>query len=358
MNIDFHYGVIYIIARVAGLSQQDAEVVAHACQYVDDSTMPGVLKFAGGESYDRFASAHGMLDYRNQLNDLDKLVWAPFHFLPGGQGDTLEERTRCVANSEIAKEMVRNAISIENDGNRLHRLGITLHVYVDTWAHQHFSGTISKFNVVRKLKSQDHTQKNILSTMKNLFSEVKDGIESEFVDLFSKLGHGAALHLPDLPWAIWEYEDGYGKLVKRENLPIFIDAAHWAHRAICGFMKHNVAFETESALPDDVAKALEKLFDTNRSNDEKERLDFLDKALSVGEVPRLQEKLPIYVSKGPGSWKEAATGIIDKVGDAGAEPSWSTVFEESHYRKFHDAIKEHRFDVMQTILPKHGIRLA
>jgi len=37
---------------------------------------------------------------------------------------------------------------------------------------------------------------------------------------------------------------------------------------------------------------------------------------------------------------------------------WSEAFEQSDYRKFHDAIKEHRFVVTQIILPKHGVRLA
>ncbi|MYM42183.1 DUF6765 family protein, partial [Duganella qianjiadongensis] len=65
MNIDFHYGVAYIISRLGGLSKEDARVVAHACQYVDDATTPGLLRFSGGETFERFASAHKMFDYKN-----------------------------------------------------------------------------------------------------------------------------------------------------------------------------------------------------------------------------------------------------------------------------------------------------
>ena len=65
MNIDFHYGVVYLVARIAGMTPIDAETVAHAGQYVDDSTTTGVLAFEGGETFERFASAHKVVDLRN-----------------------------------------------------------------------------------------------------------------------------------------------------------------------------------------------------------------------------------------------------------------------------------------------------
>lgn len=37
MNIDFHYGVIYAVARLGGLDVAEARTVAHSCQYVDDA---------------------------------------------------------------------------------------------------------------------------------------------------------------------------------------------------------------------------------------------------------------------------------------------------------------------------------
>ena len=142
MNIDFHYGVIYIVARVAGMNQAQAATVAHACQYIDDATTHGLLFFKGGEMFDRFASAHAVFDYNNIDNDLNRLVWAPFHFLPAGHGASLEEKAICGANSDIAKETVRQAIRSAHTPNALHRLGVTLHSYVDTWAHQGFSRAV------------------------------------------------------------------------------------------------------------------------------------------------------------------------------------------------------------------------
>jgi hypothetical protein len=119
MNIDFHYGVIYVTSRLAGMSKEQAQVVAHSCQYVDDATTPGILDFAGGESFERLASAHKLFDYKNGWNRENRVIWAPFHFLPGGQGDSLEEKSICRPDSIIAKSMVRKAIEARNENNGL-----------------------------------------------------------------------------------------------------------------------------------------------------------------------------------------------------------------------------------------------
>jgi len=358
MNIDFHYGVIYVVTRLAGFDQAEAQTIAHACQYVDDSTVPGVLEFEGGQSYDRFASAHEMLDYKNTQNSRDKLVWAPFHFLPAGQGETLEEKSVCHPNSEIAQKMVKRAIEGRNAENGLHRLGVTLHVYVDTWAHQHFTGTISAHNVVTSLKSDDHHPDTLLGTLKSYVGAAEDAAESEVIDLISKLGHGAALHFPDLPWAKWEYVNGHGIPISRENLGIFLDAANMAHKAARGFRSGNVDYLEEDGLPEEAQTALRGQFESNRSENPEERLAVFKKAVGEGAIPGIHEQLPAYVAKGPDSWKHAATGITETDTDGDNKPKWSENFEQSDYRKFHDAVKEHRFVVMQEILPAHGVRLA
>ena len=358
MNIDFHYGVIYVIARLAGLEKPEAETVAHACQYVDDATVSGVLQFAGGESYDRFASAHKMFDYKNVEDSDDKRVWAPFHFLPGGQGDTLEEKSVCRPDSVIAQEMVQHAIKGRDAENALHRLGITLHVYVDTWAHQNFTGTISDHNVVKSLRSEDHGPGIWEASLKHFLEVAKDAATSELLDHVSRLGHGAAIHFPDLPWAKWTYVNGHGQTIARDNLPDFMKAADMAYRAIEGFRRGNIEYTTEPGLPAEVQAALQSLLASSRSEDPVKRLDFFAQAVVAGKIPGIDEPIPTYVAKGPGSWKHAATDIIDEVADGDTKPVWSDRFEQSDYRKFHDAIKQHRFVVTQEILPQHGVRLA
>lgn len=358
MNKDFHYGIVFIVARIAGLDPREARTVAHACQYVDDSTVSGVLHFAEGQTYERFASAHSMLDYRNFRNRADKLVWAPFHFVPGGDGGNFEERTTCRADSRIARRMMQRAIDDRAGANALHRLGVALHAYVDTWAHQGFIGVRSDLNVVHELERFDHRPRSLFTMLANSWAIVKDVVKQSVVNIVLRLGHGAALHHPDLPWLHWRYVNGKGQRISRENLDQFVDAADAAHKAIVAFRTGSPDFTVAPGLPTDAKKALRELMASNRGEDEDERLGEIAAHLATGRIPGLAESLPIYVAKGIGSWKHNATGIATAGSDLALRPEWSAAFEDSDYRKFHDALKEHRFHMMHVLLPSAGLRIA
>lgn len=357
MNIDFHYGVVYIVARIGGMTAGEALTVAHACHYVDDATTAGILRFSGGETYERFATAHRMFDYANTENDQNRLVWAPFHFLPAGEGDTLEEKAVCRPDSEIAREVVRRAIRQKDADTTLHRLGVTLHTYVDTWAHQGFAGIESPTNRVRRLEAEDCTVEGWLAHLTRATRHLIERIEEDALTVALPVGHGAALHYPDQPWAIWHYVDGRGVSVKRRNLPEFVQAAEMTCRAVRGYLAAREDFESQPGLPDNVKDALTRLLDGNRNLDDNKRLQAICEAVKTGAIPGLQESIPEYIAKGPGSWKYQATGLQSN-DDAGDRPQWSDAFENSDYRRFHDAVKAHRFVTTQEILPAHGLRIA
>lgn len=357
MNIDFHYGVTYAVCRLAGLGKQQAQVAAHACQYVDDATTKGLLTFKDGETFERFASAHVMLDYNNAINDENRVVWVPYHFLPGGKGETLEDKAVCPPDSPIARDIVRRAIERQGADNAPHRLGVTLHTYIDTWAHQGFSGIVSDHNRLTSLEGEDHDHDTWLGTLKSYATKAGNIIGATAVSTVSGLGHGAALHFPDMPWAEWSYTNLKTGKVKRNNLPDFMNAMDMACRAVQGFVRSNRDYVQESGLPLAAKVALQNIVASNRDHDPEVRLQVFMAAVSHGKIPELQEEIPIYITKGEGSWKHRATGIAD-VADGDTKPSWTTAFENSDYRKFHDAVKEHRFVVTQKILPAYGIRLA
>ncbi|HKR45806.1 MAG TPA: DUF6765 family protein [Paraburkholderia sp.] len=357
MNIDFHYGVVYAMARLGGLSPADALTAAHACQYVDDATTPGLLDFNGGELFERFATAHSMFDYHNADDQGNRLTWVPFHFLPAGKGEGLEQRAICRPNSDVAKDIVRRAIEHHGADNGLHRLGVTLHTYVDTWAHQGFSGIKSDYNRVEHLEAEDCTHMQWYQRLGQFTAHLVDDAKSEVLSRAFPLGHGAALHYPDQPWASWTYTNGKGEIVKRVNLPDFIDAANMACRAVQGYVAGKTDFENQPGLSKMHLAALESLLATNTSIDEQERLEVVRVAIADGRFVGLKEVLPAYIAKGKGSWKHIATGI-EADDDGSVKPVWSEDFERADYRKFHDAVKEHRFVVTQEILPELGLRLA
>ena len=362
MNIDFHYGVIYVAARIAGLACAEAETVAHACQYVDDATTGGPLLFRDGKLFDRFASAHKLFDLRNWNQSRDERAWAPFHFLPAGKGESFEDRAVCFHDSEIARAVVRQTLHAvdEKPDNALHRMGVCLHAYVDTWAHEGFSGILSDRNRVQKIDFGENSL-GLLPTI------LADGI-----DRILPLGHGAVAHYPDIPWLSWCYVNHNGQTIQRDNGPAFVDAVDMAVRAIRAFQaeKNETSesglsagrpdFVTQPGLSVDQKKQFADLFAENRDESELVRLEFIAKKIQLTGIASIKEVVPPYVAKGQGSWKYIATGIVADNGDdlVGKRPVWQRNFEESDYRKVHDAIKQHRALVTDTILPFYNMRLA
>jgi hypothetical protein len=79
MQIDFHHGTTYVIARYAGFDHPQAEIIAYCSQYVDDATNSGTLTFDNGAMNHHISSYHNTLDYKN-FNELSNhQVWIPFH---------------------------------------------------------------------------------------------------------------------------------------------------------------------------------------------------------------------------------------------------------------------------------------
>lgn len=160
MEIDFHHGTVYALSRMAGFTPDDAYIIAYSSQYVDDagtyfaSQLLKVFEWHAVffEDYGVFEyidSSHAMYDIA-MWKELDQhKVWIPFHFLPAGIGAQFIDKALCKKAWDIeaqwmnpvAKDMVDEVVN--NAGNYpwgLHRLGITMHVLADTFAHQNFAG--------------------------------------------------------------------------------------------------------------------------------------------------------------------------------------------------------------------------
>ena len=178
MQIDGHHTLTYVTARLAGYSRPKASIIAYSAQYVDDATNAGIINFKNGAMYKRISSAHKMLDYRNSDELANHQVWVPFHFLPGNGGKRAGENPEgtfirklvCFPDSHVARDMLRACARDMGKSYALHRLGITMHVYADTWAHQGFAGVNHKINEVRKLATTNKTKdKNFLKKIASYF---------------------------------------------------------------------------------------------------------------------------------------------------------------------------------------------
>lgn len=365
MNIDFHHAATYVLARQAGFSHEHAEKIAYSCQYVDDATNSGVICFTNGSMYERKASAHKMLDYRNFEELSNHYVWLPFHFLPGNGGLPAEKNPEgsfihkiiCKPNSYIALDMVDTCIRKKNLPFSLQLLGITMHVYADTWAHQGFAGVIHDVNhVYNLLDGQGNTDSSFQNRIKNFFGNLFDHIQNRFVDQVSPLGHGAALSYPDRPYLRWSYTDGLGRKIFRNNPDIFIEAADHVCQAMQKFIEGHSDAKVAGLNPKEKNKIyalFTSLVDENEENRHKEWLKFIKEGYFGFGAASLS-----YLPKGENSWKHKAIGTTKFIDEKHDTFQYKPSFLQSDWKLFHDALKTHRLDMINLILPRYGICAA
>lgn len=353
MQIDFHHTTTYVVARAAGFNHDDAHIIAYASQYVDDATSTGTVQFDNQAVYNRISSAHKMLDARNTQELANHQVWLAFHFLPGNGGKQAGEnpdgsfinKIVCRPNSPVAQDMVRGVILDKDRLYGLHRLGVAMHVYVDTWAHQGFAGVLHDVNEVEDAEETSNS---------GLFDGGIGGFLRDILDdAIPPLGHGRANVFPDMPFMQWKYENGKGELIQRDNTSDFMTAAdHMCQamqRFILGDPDANVA-----GLDADTKGKLHEMFVgiKNKKGDERhtEWLQAIrDGAFSFGATA-----IADYLPRGRESWKAQALGTSHDLPVHRYQPE----FLNSDWKLFHDAIQAHRFHVVHDILPRYGICAA
>lgn len=340
MQIDFHHTVTYVAARMAGFTGNDAGIIAYAAQYVDDATSEGTISFNNKARFTRISTAHKMLNLKN-INYTDGLkVWQPFHFLAGNANKpwdknpdgTFIDKLICHPNSPVALDMVDAALADRSKPYGLHRLGIAMHVYADTWAHQGFAGVRDEVNNINDVQAP------------------LDELESEFLERMAPpVGHGQAGALPDMPFLKWSYANSYGNVVHRDNTEDFTVAAN----ALCKVMQkyRNVP---ETGIDKDNLDRIRALFVEQTSTDGEERHDAWIKAIAGGTFAvgaGWMSETVSYEDDGPKSWKWQALGTDENL----ESYPWKQAFATSNWKYFHDAVQAHRFAVMHDILPKYGI---
>ena len=364
VQIDFHHTVTYVIARLAGFSHGEAGTIAYASQYVDDATNPGTIHFDNGTTYDRIASAHPVIPKSipdavgfeaNLDNRLNVEAWLPFHFLPGDGGlqpDVSTEtdvvrRLICQCDSPIAARMVEACFRVKGQANALHRLGITAHVFADTFVHYDFVGFNDEINRVEGLL---HDQGE------GWFHAYKDDIESE-MSAALPLGHGMVLTLPDQPFRRWGYIDRDGHPKRRDNPAIFLAACERLLNVFQTFRGDGPC----RPLGDGNRAVLQWAFTQCSSEDEKERHEAWMDLLAGGQADHQLSFEPLgeealqslrYVPKGVGSWKHQALGTEGWIDQLEEKFPYTEAFERSDWKHFHDALKDHRNTVLDQILKK------
>lgn len=157
MNTEFHYWITGIIADHAGFDQTDTRIIAYSSQFVDDNDDDISVfndEFDVTPSYiNHISQTMNFLLPRKDLME----IYPIFHFIPGDQGNAAKRKDGKVhplnttPDSSYAKQIIQAALDNaatkykNNDKCGLYRLGIATHSFVDTWAHQNFTGSCDDF---------------------------------------------------------------------------------------------------------------------------------------------------------------------------------------------------------------------
>ncbi len=144
MNAEFHYYAIYALALEAGFDEERAFIISNSSQEIDASTTPLAFDTPSGR-VDIIVSQN----YLFWDDSVKRDIYLPFHFIPGdakaASSARLDGRTNPYAvtpNSDAAKELLVSALRDKDP----YLIGIALHTFADTWAHQNFCALMGGWN--------------------------------------------------------------------------------------------------------------------------------------------------------------------------------------------------------------------
>lgn len=212
MEISSHYYALLALCRARGLKKDVAHKVAFASQFVDDAKI-NCLSATNGFTIQNIATCHSYFKVKTYNFQAMLANTAAFHFIPGCEGKTFTEKLVCRENSSIINQIIDEYMENEPEV-----FGMLMHIYADTFAHQGFSGLLSKENDIEELKIENmlifqdgFTTYNGLKTgFSNFFSNLKFikkiKNDKDLDDFIPAYGHGQAEHCPDIPYLQWSYK--------------------------------------------------------------------------------------------------------------------------------------------------------
>jgi hypothetical protein len=236
MDFAFHYHAVKTIARKAGFNEPDAQQIAYFSQFVDDYNIYNHrdIKFPTDGKYDEdrydFISDIGGLnpvttgfwswdDYVTLMtDDTRKFTVSPFHFIPAipnpdGQTAATTSPAKIGDESVISNLLDKAKTDYLNTragdsgitpARALMEIGMYLHTFADTYAHQNFSGfndecnrwevlsvTSHAFN--KDIEDETDTAAKMLSDKTISLSDTVKSVDYEIVsDCMNALIKGAA----------------------------------------------------------------------------------------------------------------------------------------------------------------------
>jgi len=350
MQDDMHYYGTLAMAITAGIPRDDAETIAYAAQFVDDSTGYDSSEHEDhGLLYGISTAHHPLQSFLDRMGakvkegtEEQRKIWIPFHFFPGAKGKVLSEKLLCVKNGDLAQEMLENNLEAAlKKPYGIALIGITAHVYMDTFSHYGFSGIASSFNQINS---------DAISIIKK--PKTKTYIEEKFKQFIAKLtakgaqaaskslGHAGAATYPDRPYLKWKVSFARprpdGDITSmRDNRNDFLEGCKCLHAFFSKFAKAKYKGSGNHTKFDDIEKRIRSIL--SQEVEKKDRILAWKVSGLINDCtsynPEIWENEKMMFSK----YSVSEDGINTKA-----------------YR-FHQAATYHRYYVLKELLPNHGI---
>jgi hypothetical protein len=230
VDIAFHYFAVKTLASFAGFNEQYAQIIAKYSQFVDDYNwyfyrrLSNIPDYAKTPQLDLFVDEwynplnfnpattgfSDIVDYTTLVRQRSqKFTVAPFHFIPRDSscvknGDLRTYPCRNDDGSYISQMLLaaRKDFLAANKNDRefcLMHIGMLLHTFADTYAHQLFTGyngaenKVSLVKVTNNITKEDETKKyaTLISKWLETLTRIAPGV-------IPSIGHMIIAHVPDL----------------------------------------------------------------------------------------------------------------------------------------------------------------
>ncbi|MBN2440801.1 MAG: hypothetical protein JXJ04_05630 [Spirochaetales bacterium] len=327
MNLEFHYYIIYFLCKEAGFEETESQIISYSSQYVDNNLISRRIK-TGSTMYITIPTQnYGWWD-----DYFPKNVYIPFHFFPGdtdGNGtrrrDGKKNSLSCSPGSSRVRQLLTTGLKTRN----LYRVGIALHTYADSWAHQNFSGIDEEWNC---------TDQN---------------------SLIPHIGHAQVLTKPDDIMNKWEDSRLINGNNRIFNADRFLKAAQMIYKFLrtynkLGFSDHDVVIEklkwmtgVDNYLPSTTKDRINSYI-IDEDVLQYDKYEWYREALYDNEINR--EDTDGFVGYDKLAWLKDALLHRTKLAE---KPLFTARddFYKSHYYKWNEAAKAH-LAAAKLILPE------
>jgi len=378
MNIDFHYYGTFVASRLAGYNHEEAEKIAYAAQYVDDSGLnrikdknndffisdmtqiPTIQNFSTliKAEISRLGevagiSIPGIPKWTEELYNETLRVWPNFHFLPGNydknrikykkteiehegifsvwkldKESKRQFRLMCHPNSSLVKEMIENLR--KNYSDNLEYIGLCMHVMADTWAHMYYAGIPAWFiNSAREFEP-------------SVDGATPIGDFSPFYNSYNYLGHSFAGHTPDYPSKKYEFKPRWSdEKIKKDNTEDFLKSfCQMIYAMKC--IRNNEEFEIgkyQKLSDNNELLILKNIFEIDEEDQSKYWKNNIIKIEGLENNEGIKEKLEIPEDYDESKW-------LNEYDDN------SQTKEEFSYYKFNKAAADHLKFVKSNLAKK------